>query len=83
LTSCTAGQTLEYLPAKPGMGAVPDYRIYTIDKQGHISGPPTVVDCTDDDEVLKRAQLTINGADVEIWQDARLVVRLPGDPERR
>jgi hypothetical protein len=51
------------------------YRIYTVDIDGHISGPPSVANCGDDDEATRRAKNLLNGSDVELWDRARFVGR--------
>jgi hypothetical protein len=55
---------------------MPHYRIYTVDIDGYISGPPSVVTCGDDDEATRRAKDLLNGSDVELWDGARFVGRI-------
>jgi hypothetical protein len=55
---------------------MPHYRIYTVDIDGHISGPPSVESCGDDDEANRRAKDLLNGSDVELWDGARFVGRI-------
>jgi hypothetical protein len=52
------------------------YRIYTVDTEGHISGPPSVVTCGDDGEATKQAKHLVNGSDAELWDGARFVGRI-------
>jgi hypothetical protein len=55
---------------------MPEYRIFTIGPDGHFTGVPKFAD---DKEVVETAMRTANGADLEIWNLKRLVVRLPGN----
>ena len=57
---------------------MPNYRIYrmTNDSQG-IVGPAHIVECANEDEALQIAQQAVGGHDVELWDGARLVCRLP------
>jgi len=52
---------------------MPEYRFYTIKKDGHIDGPPTDHAAPDDYSAVKVAKELINGHDVEIWLGSRLV----------
>jgi len=52
------------------------YRIYAVDIDGHISGPPCVVTCGDDGEATQQAQQLVNGSDLELWDGARFVGRI-------
>jgi hypothetical protein len=58
---------------------MPEYRIFTIGPDGHFIGVPKIAEFADDKEVVETAMRTANGADIEIWNLARLVVRLPGN----
>jgi hypothetical protein len=58
---------------------VPDYRIYPVDRAGHILGPSTVIECADDREAIQQAQQAVNGHGSEIWQAARFILRLSSD----
>jgi hypothetical protein len=52
------------------------YRLYPIKKDGHIAGPPIVCDFTRDIDALAEAKKRLNGHDIEIWQDTRIVAYL-------
>ena len=56
-----------------------DYRIYKLDKDGRIVGPPVVVNCEDDDAALIVAQQYVDGLAIELWADARRVAFIPSD----
>ena len=58
---------------------MPEYRIYTVKKDGHLAGPPTVVDCLDDETAVNEAKQLLDELIVEVWQGARVVKRL--EPE--
>jgi hypothetical protein len=57
-----------------------DYRIYKISPDNHIAGPPDEVECASDQEAVAQAKQKLNGLAVEVWQGARIVIRLkPND----
>jgi hypothetical protein len=56
------------------------YRIYTVGEDGHFTGPPHEVDCSDDKEAVAVAMQLKNGLDLEIWDHKRFVVRLTVRP---
>jgi hypothetical protein len=67
-----------YIPGTTAT-AMAHYRIYVTTTDGHVTAPPTVVECADDQEAIgKTAQFT-NGKAVELWQGARFIVRFPSD----
>ncbi len=55
---------------------MPEYRFYSIKKDGHVAGPATIRECSLDVDALKQARQLLNGNDIEIWQDARVVAYL-------
>ena len=59
-----------------GVPAVADYRFYTLTEEGHIARPPGLYWLPDDAAAVKRAKLIINESPIEVWQGARVVVRL-------
>jgi hypothetical protein len=54
--------------------------VYFIDRENHISRPPEVIECADDQEATDKALGFIDGRDVEVWEANRLLVRLPRNP---
>jgi hypothetical protein len=58
---------------------MPEYRFYSIRKDGRLAGPATDRDCPDDDEALKEARQLVNGRDIEVWQGPRIVAYLTPD----
>ena len=67
-----------YIPGTPAT-AMPHYRLYTTTSDGHVTAPPTVMECADDQEAIGKAAQLTNGKSVELWEGARLIVRFPGD----
>ena len=57
-------------------GKVPDYRVYGVNKDGQLA-EATQISAVSDDEAKLIAHKMLDGADVEIWEGARLVARLP------
>jgi hypothetical protein len=55
---------------------MPHYRLYTIGADGHIEGPPAEIDCPDDPAAVQEANKVLDGQAIEVWQKARLVIRL-------
>jgi hypothetical protein len=55
---------------------MPDYRLYRINSAGHISGPAQIITAGDDAAAVSRAEQTLNGADIEVWQADRFIVRV-------
>jgi hypothetical protein len=56
---------------------VPTYRVYYVDPSGHISRPPELILCADDEEVAEYAKRFVDGLDIEVWDETRLVAKLP------
>jgi hypothetical protein len=62
---------------------MPEYRIYLTASDGRILGPAIVFQCVDDREALgKTWQATSSHTALELWQENRLVLRLPDDAVR-
>jgi hypothetical protein len=55
---------------------MPEYRIYTVDYNGHRVGAKDI-ECADDQEAVRQALLTITSYDVELRQRDRFVALLP------
>jgi hypothetical protein len=60
--------------------AMPEYYLYTIKKDGHSAEPPKVVECQDDEAAVKKAKQLLDDRLIEIWEGARVVMRL--DPNQ-
>jgi hypothetical protein len=61
------------------------YRVYKLGTDGHISEPPEVLECADDDTAVAQAKQLLNGSVIEVWNEARVVARLdpPGSAGRK
>ena len=53
-----------------------EYRLYTLNSFDAISRPPEVIECADDSEAIQKATQLLDGHAIEVWQAARVVVRL-------
>jgi hypothetical protein len=51
------------------------YRAYFLDDGAHILRPPEIIECANDHDASRQAKKLVNGCDVELWEDARLVGR--------
>jgi hypothetical protein len=58
---------------------MPEYRFYTIARDGHVAVPPATYALPNDTAVTEKAKELLNGHDIEIWQGARMVAYL--DPK--
>jgi hypothetical protein len=52
------------------------YRLYTLDRGAHITNPPRIVECADDDDAIHQAKQFLDGKDLELWDEGRCVARL-------
>jgi len=56
------------------------YRIYVTTADGHVTAPPIVIECSDDQEAISQVAAGLaNGKSVELWEGARFIVRFPSD----
>ena len=58
---------------------MPEYRIYTLEKDNRIAGPPDEIDCADDQAAVQEAKKVLDGHAIEVWEKARFVIRLEPD----
>ena len=57
-----------------------DYRIYLVEGKNHIGGPPHIIEAENDKvAIAKAAAHRVYGYNVEIWQGARQVKRIPSE----
>jgi hypothetical protein len=56
------------------------HRLYTMGSDGHIAGPPTIIECDGDQAAVERAKVLLNGNAIEVWERKRLIVRLEPKP---
>lgn len=73
------GQTkLRSSPYDPvGEFLVTAYRIYFLDPEGHIFQPPVIIHCATDEEAAEKARQYIDGKDIQVWEQARLIAKYP------
>lgn len=55
---------------------MPEYRIYSINADGHVASPPEIVECESDGEAADKARLLLDGKHLEIWDGTRRVAVL-------
>ena len=55
---------------------MPEYRLYTVDNEGHTLGPIFIVACDDDEQAIDRARKLKRHLVVEVWQAERLVAKI-------
>jgi hypothetical protein len=58
---------------------VNEYRIYVLDRDGHVTGPSKIVAFKTDEEALAHARQFLDGNTVEVWLGPRLAGRLNSD----
>jgi len=56
---------------------MPAYRVYVLTKDNRVIGPPKIIECRGEQEALVKAQEFAEDHDVELWDGARLIARLP------
>jgi hypothetical protein len=59
---------------------MPTYRIYTLEG-GHVREPPKIIECQNDDAAVNEAKQLLDGKLIEVWEQARFIIRL--DPDHR
>jgi hypothetical protein len=60
-----------------------DYHFCPVNDAGHIIGPPKVAKCNDDADAVKQAVRLAQGHNIEVWQEARRVMRLSYEGRKR
>ena len=53
-----------------------DYRVYLLNQQGRVDEVPRLIRCATDEDAKRRAQQFQHHQTVEVWQEARLVIRI-------
>jgi hypothetical protein len=53
-----------------------DYRVYLLNQQGRVDEVPRFIRCATDEDAKRRAQQFRHPQTVEVWQEARLVIRI-------
>ena len=54
-----------------------EYRIYSLDRGGHISTPPKVILHNTDEEAIAHTQQLFDGTECELWKGDKRVLHLP------
>ncbi len=52
-----------------------EYRVYSLDYDGHISRPAQIIHCIDDAQAIEQTLQLMDGKDLELWDGARQVAR--------
>jgi len=55
---------------------VPEYRFYELTEDGHIAGPPALIELVDDEAAVVEAEKRLDKTQIEVWQLSRRVVQL-------
>jgi hypothetical protein len=55
------------------------YRLFEVGRDGHIEKPPFIQAFDCDEEAVAFAKRLLDSADIEVWQEKRLVARLKGE----
>jgi hypothetical protein len=55
---------------------MPVYRLYKLNAD-RIVGPPAVIECESDAEVIAKAKAMLDGLDIEVLDGPRVVARFP------
>jgi hypothetical protein len=55
---------------------VPGYHFFCVDTQGHITGTPARVECSDDADAIAKAVALLDRNVIEVWLHGRRVKRL-------
>jgi hypothetical protein len=56
---------------------MPTYRLYFLDDGAHISRPPVILECADNEEAMVQARQYVDGKDIELWREGTLVAMFP------
>ena len=54
-----------------------EYRIYALDRGGHISTPPKVIYHDTDEQAIMQTQQLFDGQECELWCGERRILHLP------
>ena len=53
-----------------------DYRVYLLNQEGRVDEVPRLIRCASDEDAMRRARRLQQDQTVEVWQGARLVVKI-------
>jgi hypothetical protein len=49
------------------------YRIYVVNPEGHVTDPPQIVECADDQEAMRQARQYLDSKPLEVWDGSKRV----------
>jgi hypothetical protein len=61
---------------------IPEYRIYSVSRDGDIVAAKELM-AANDEIAISAAKLLLDGLDIEVWEGARVVTRVPSSPKIR
>jgi hypothetical protein len=53
-----------------------EYRLYTLNKRSQILGSAYIIQAQTDEDAIAKARRLQSSLDIELWQDARIVIKL-------
>jgi hypothetical protein len=59
---------------------MPHYKLFLLDQHGRIRRPAQYFDCETDQEIIEKAQQSLDGLDIEVWDGPRRVIFLKSSP---
>ena len=60
-----------------------DYRVYSLEPDGHIHSPPRIIACADDADAEEQSRQLLEGCVIEVWERLRRVAVLTPDKYRK
>ena len=60
-----------------------DYRVYSVEPDGHIHRQPQLITCADDADAEEQSRQLLEGSVIEVWQRLRRVAVLTPDKNRQ
>jgi hypothetical protein len=60
-----------------------DYRVYSLEPDGHIHSPPKIIVCADDADAEQQGRQLLEGNVIEVWQCKRQVAVFTPDKSRK
>ena len=55
---------------------MPEYRFYELTEDGHIAGPPALIELVDDEAAVVEAEKRLDKTQIEVWHRDRRVIQL-------
>ena len=60
-----------------------DYRVYSLEPDGHIYNPPRIIACADDADAEEQSRQLLEANVIEVWRQMRRVAVLTPDKNRK